>query len=192
MALDDSQHLERRLDRDRVRGHHRRLVDGLKLRVELPGACRVPDRCGFVYRPHLGAHQMRADQDATRATELEAAKEHGVVAGKQVQALDRPELVVVCLLDGDHVVDPRRELRQELGRQVDHRARGDVVEDHRRVAGRLSDRLEVSPKPGAIGLVVVGSDDQDRVGTEPAGPPRQLDGVAGVVRARPADDRRLL
>ena len=47
---------------------------------------------------------------------LERAQEDVVVAGEDVEALDRPELVVVGLLDGDDVLDLGGELGEQLGR----------------------------------------------------------------------------
>ena len=96
------------------------------------------------------------------------------------------ELVVVGLLDRDDVVDRRPSSASSSGRDVDHRARGDVVEDDRGLGGGR-DRLEVGADAGLVRLVVVRRDDQDGVGAGRGGPLGQLDRVAGVVGAGPAD-----
>ena len=57
------------------------------------------------------ADDVRGDEDAAGAAELEDAQEGVVVAGEDREALDRAELVVVGLLDGDDVVDLRRARR---------------------------------------------------------------------------------
>ena len=82
------------------------------------------------------------------------AQEDVVVAGQHRQALDRPQLVVVGLLDGDDVVD-LRQLGEQLGRHVDDHPRGDVVDDHRQLRDGRGDRLEVGADAGRVGLVVV-------------------------------------
>ena len=75
MAFDDAQHLERRLDRDRVAGHRGRLVDRLKLRVELVSAGPFTCDHGLVDGAHLRPDQVRGDQDAAGPSQLEATEE---------------------------------------------------------------------------------------------------------------------
>jgi hypothetical protein len=140
---------------------------------------------------HLGADQMRRDEDPASAAELQAAQEDLVVARQDVEPVDRSEVVVVGLFDRDDVVD-RRQLGEEVRRQVDHAAGGDVVEDDRRVVCRARHRLEVGAKPGPVGLVVVRRHDENGVRPGVDGAPGQLDRVVGVVGTRAADQRQLV
>src|SRR5215211_1362672 len=188
-ATDDAHHLQCRLRRDRVRRHGEHLVDRMQLSVELMGARRVPALVRLVDRAHFRADHVRGDQDPAAPPHLQRPQEDLVVAGEQVEPLDRPELVVVCLLHGDDVVDIGGKLGHEIRGEVDDAARGDVVEDHRGIPGGSRDRLEVRPKARAVGLVVVRRHDQHGVGAQPAGTAGELDGVVGVVRARAADEK---
>ena len=67
-------------------------------------------------------------------------------------------------------------------------ARWNVVEDDRLI-GRVCDRREVLDESLRSRLVVVGRDEQKRVGADLTGVPRESDRVIGVVRARARDDR---
>src|SRR5436190_24182146 len=55
MPLDDAQHLERRLDGDRIAGQRRRLVDWTELRLELARPRRIAGDGGLVHGAHLVA-----------------------------------------------------------------------------------------------------------------------------------------
>ena len=62
---------------------------------------------------HLVADDVAGDEDAAGAADVERAREHVVVAGVELEAVDRREVVVVGLLDAVDVLDLR-----ELGEQV--------------------------------------------------------------------------
>ena len=110
---------------------------------------------------------------------------------RTIEALDRAQLLVVGLLDGDDVVD-LAQLAQQLGAGVDDHPRGDVVHHHRQLRDGRGDGLEVGAEAGPVGLVVVGHDDQRGVGAGLGGHLRQLAGVAGVVGAGAADQQHLV
>ena len=147
---DQALHLQRRLHRHRVGGDRERLEQRPQAGVDLPRALEV---AGLDRVPHL-AHLRRRRRARRpgcrrRAPSSRVREEDVVVAGEDGHALDRAQLVVVGLLDRDHVVD----LRQlgELGRRdVDDHPRGDVVGDQRQVGHRRrrSPRNGRVPRPG--------------------------------------------
>ena len=57
---------------------------------------------------------MGGDPDHARAAELQDAQEGVVVAGEDVETLDRAQFVVVGLLDRDDVVDPAELAEQRV------------------------------------------------------------------------------
>ena len=65
--------------------------------------------------------------------------------------LDRPEVLVVGLLDGDHVRDLAGQVGEQVRRDVDRAPRRDVVEDDRRLAGGFGDGVGSGPegRPGS-------------------------------------------
>ena len=95
-------------------------------RSRAPARCRRP-----APRPRSPASAAPTRCEATRMPPAppnsSVAQEDVVVAGEDRQALDRPQLVVVGLLDRDDVVD-LRQLAEQLGADVDDHPRGDVVE----------------------------------------------------------------
>ena len=97
----------------------------------------------------------------------------GDIAGRVLHAGDVAELV-----ESLHRVD----------RHVDGRATGDVVDDDRD-SDRVVDGLEVTVEPLLGRPVVIGRDDQDRVGADRFGVAREGDRVDGRVRARTGHDR---
>src|SRR5829696_4762235 len=132
-------------DRDRVDlGDH--LVDRPQLLVDFPGSTEVSRLDRVVDLAHLGADDVRGDQDPARLPHLQCGKEGAVIPGEDAKTVDGAELVVVRLLHRDHVLD-RGQLGELCGREVDHHPRRDVVEDHRN-PGRLRDRLVVKLDPG--------------------------------------------
>ena len=65
------------------------------------------------HAPHLASHEVRRHEDAAGAAHVEHLGEHVVVAGEQVEAVDRRQVLVAGLLHGRHVLDLR-----QLGQQV--------------------------------------------------------------------------
>ena len=107
----DAEQLEPGLDRDRV-GRSGRLIDGRQLGVDLGGAVVVAGDRGLVELAHPRSDEVRGDEDAACAAERERPGEGVVVAGEDVEALDRAELVVVGLLDGDDRRERSRRARR--------------------------------------------------------------------------------
>ena len=120
------------------------------------------------------------------AAHVERRRERGVVAGVDVEAVDRHQLIRVGLLDGRHVLD-LGELGEQVRRHVRGCAAGDVVEDHRFVGGRR-DRLVVAAQAQPARPVVVGGDRQHRVRAELGRALGQLHGLGRVVGAGAGDD----
>ena len=189
VGRDQAGHLERGLDRDRVRRHREGLVERPQPGVDLAGAVEVAGLGRVPHLAHLRADQLRGDEDPPRPADFERLQERVVVAGEDREAVDQLQLVVVGLLQPDHVVD-LGEPGEVLRGDVDDHPRGDVVGDQRQVGDRGGDRLEVGDDPGRVRLVVVGRDDQRRLGAGVGGGLGQLDRVAGVVGTGAADDRR--
>ena len=134
-----AEHLQRGLDGRGARGDEHRRVDLLQRRVDLrarirlvvaSGASRCPTTCE--------ATQMPPAPPMSRQRRVDV-----VVAGQDGEAVDQLQLVGVGLLDGLDAVD-LGQLGQQVGRHVDRRAAGDVVEHHRRVARGLGDLAEVA------------------------------------------------
>ena len=181
-----SEHLQRGLDRRRAGGDEHRRVDLLQRRVDLRA------RVGLVVHPaHLVPDDVRGDADAAGAADVQAARVDVVVAGQDREAVDQLQLVGVGLLDGLDAVD-LGQLGQQVGRHVDRRAAGDVVEHDRGVAGGLGDLAEVGEDAAPVGLVVVRRDGQHRVHPGLDGLLGQVDRVARVVGPRAADDDALV
>ena len=61
--------------------------------------------CRVVDLAHLRSHDVRGDEDAAGAALSQAAGEDVVVAGQHLDAVDRPHLGVVRLLEADDVLD---------------------------------------------------------------------------------------
>ncbi len=74
------------------------------------------------------------------------------------------------------------------GRHVDHRARRDVVDDDRQL-GCLGDGGEMRIEAALRRLVVIGRDDESRIGARLLGILHQPDRLFGVVGAGAGDDR---
>jgi hypothetical protein len=72
---------------------------------------------------------MGGHADAARAPEAEHLGHHVVVPRKQVEPVDRGEVLIAGLLHGPHVGD-LGELGQEVVGEVGDRALGNVVDDH--------------------------------------------------------------
>ena len=180
-----AEQVHRRLDRGRAGGDEERLVDVAQRGVDLRARLRL-----VVHPAHLGADDVGGDADAARAAHVQAGAVDVVVAGQDREPVDRLQLGGVGLLDADDAVD-LGELGEQVGRHVDRRAAGDVVEHHRRARGRARDLLEVAHDPAPVRLVVVGRDGEDglRAGVDHA--LGQLGRVARVVRAGAGDDRAL-
>jgi len=122
--------------------------------------------------------------DASEAAHADDVEKHVVVPRVDADVAELAEAarfleVGVGLLDGADVVD-RCEIRQELGRQVHHAARRDVVDDDGQAGGRC-DRAEVQEKAARWRLVVVGRDHQHGVYTGTLGPTGELHTVGSVV-----------
>ena len=75
-----------------------------------------------------------------------------------------------------------------VDRHVDHRAAGNIVDDDRNADG-VVDRLVVLVEPFLRRLVVIGRDDQHRVGARLLGVLRQFDRLGGRIRAGAGDHR---
>jgi hypothetical protein len=176
-------HGQRRLDRDGIRRDAEGAVERPEGLVDLPPALRLVD-----HPPHLPADEVRRDQDPAGPSHVEDAGQHVVVAGQEIESLDRLAVLRARLLHGDHVRD-LRQLAQQVVRHVHRGPRGNVVEDDRQVA-RLRRGAEVLDHAAAVGPVVVGRHDQRGVDPDTRGPLGELDGVPGVVRARARDHRR--
>ena len=187
-----AEQVQRRLDRDRVRGDAQELDRRRELAVERPRrlvlAC-VPEPDQLL---HLRADDVRVHADAADAAELEERQDQVVVARVEVEAgLDdvlRLREVVVRLLDAADVLDLGQP-RDRLGLDVEHDPAGDVVDDDRLV-GRRRDGLEVRDDPALRRLVVVRRHDEDAVDAELVRPLGQVDRVARVVGAGAGDDGR--
>ena len=80
------------------------------------------------------------------------------------------------------------ELAHRRRRHVDDRAAGDVVDDDRQL-DRVVERPVVVVEPALARLVVVGGDDERRVGADALGVAHQADRLLGVVRAGAGDHR---
>jgi hypothetical protein len=117
-----------------LEGHRRlvaaeRVVERLELvleRVALLGRAGVGDRV------HPLADDVAGGEDAAGAADVEDVGEHVVVAGVDVEPVDRREAVVVGLLDRLDPVDLGQLGEQVVG-QVERGALRDVVEDDRPV-----------------------------------------------------------
>ena len=176
-------HVQGGLDGDRVGGHGQRLVEVAQAGLDLGAVLGLVD-----HPPHLAAHQVRGHEDAAACRRVSITlREHVVVAGQQVEPVDRGHVLVAGLLDGAHVVDLSQLGEQVVG-HVDHRATGDVVDDHRPVGGRRHG-LEVGLDAAPVGLVVVGGDHQHGAHADLGGTLGELDRVARVVGAGARDDR---
>src|SRR3954452_19193546 len=176
-------HVQRRLDRDRVRRDRHRLEDTAQRAVDPRALLGLVD-----HPPHLLADDVARDADPADAADVERAGEDVVVAGVEAEAVDRREGLVAGLLDVVDALD-LGELREDVVRHVERRAGGDVVEDHRLVGGPR-DLLEVAPEAPAVGLVVVRRDRQHRVGPDLGRARGHHARVVGVVGARARHDRR--
>ena len=75
-----------------------------------------------------------------------------------------------------------------VDRHVDHRTRRNIV-DEDRDADRVVDRLEVLIEPFLRRLVVIGRDDEHRVGAGPLGMLGEIDRFLGRIRAGAGHDR---
>ena len=143
-----AEHVQGGLDRDRVGGDAHRLPDVLQARVDLGPLVGLVD-----HPAHLVADDVAGHEDAAQAAHVERAGEDLVVAGVEAEPVDGREVRVVGLLDVVDALD-LRQLGEEVVRDVEDDARGDVVEDDRLV-GRLRDLLVVAAQAAPIGLVVV-------------------------------------
>ncbi len=163
-------------------GEEQRAVDVLQGGVDRGALLGLVD-----HAPHLLAYDVAGDADAAGPADVERACERAVVAGVQLEAVDRPQLLGVRLLDGLDAVD-LRQLGEQLGADVGAGAGGDVVEHDRKVGGG-GDGLVVALEAERAGAVVVGRHRDDRVGAQRARPFGQEHRVARVVGARAGDDR---
>ena len=180
--------LQRRLDHDGALSAEDAAVDRQQALVDRAGLDQV---AGLDGGDELG--QPRADDVADHAdhadgTERQQRQVQHVLAAvvREVGAGQGPghgAEVALGVLDRD---DPRvlREPDERLHLDRHLRARRDVVEHHRQVGG-VGDRGEVAEQAGLRRPVVVRGHDQQAVDAEPLGRPRLLDGVRGVVGARP-------
>ena len=134
-----AQQVQRRLDAGRAGGDEQRRVDVAQRGVDLRARARARRTCGASPSPTTcEATQMPPAPPMSRQRAQDV-----VVAGQHGQAVDRLQLVGVGLLDRLDAVD-LRQLGEQVGRHVDRRAAGDVVEDHRRAGGGARDLLEVA------------------------------------------------
>ncbi len=187
-----AEQVHRGLDRNRVRRDLQEVESRRHLLVDAPCAVDVaalpqPDHLLRLRPPDVGV-----DADSADAAEREEREDQVVVAGVQVEAslgnAARLVEIVVRLLDGPHVRD-LRELRDRVRLDVDDDAARDVVDDDGLVGGR-SDLLEVAHDRALRRLVVVRRHDEHRVDPGLVRQLRQMDGMAGVVRAGAGDDGR--
>src|SRR4051812_16502485 len=114
----EAEHLQCGLERNRVGGDGEALVERRQLGVELARPIEVTGPCGVPHLAHSIAGNVGCHSDAPGAAELEHPQEDVVVAGQDLQALDRPKLLVVGLLDSNDVVD-QRQLGEQVGLHVD-------------------------------------------------------------------------
>ena len=102
-----AEHVQRGLDRDRVGGDRERLVQRQQRLLDLRAARRARRSIRRISAPD----QVRGHQDPARAAHVEHLGEHVVVAGEQVEPVDRREVLVAGLLDRHDVVDLGRARR---------------------------------------------------------------------------------
>ncbi len=133
----EAEQVQRRLRARRAGRHEQRLVDVAQRGVDLGAVLGLVD-----HPAHLVADDVAGDEDPAGAAEVERAREQAVVAGVEVEPVDRLQLVGVGLLDAVDVLD-LGELGEQVGRHVRGRAAGDVVEQDRLVGGR-GDRFVVA------------------------------------------------
>ena len=81
----DAHHVQRGLRADRVGGDEQRLVDVLQRGVDLRPVVGLVDHAA-----HLVAHDVAGHEDAARLPHVERAGQRAVVAGVDVEAVDRP------------------------------------------------------------------------------------------------------
>ena len=155
---------------------------------------RSPDHRRGAQLVHLARHDVGDDGDVADTAGEQALHRRRVVAGDDgepvLAALDE----VTDALDGaERLLDAddagqAGQARAGLGRHVERRAAGHVVEDLGDVDG-AGDRLEVAEEPLLRRLVVVGRDEQAGVGAGRPRVARQLDRLGRGVRPGAGDDR---
>ena len=187
---DQPRHLERRLDENGAGGDEEAGVEVGQAAVAAARLVEVAARARLGHRGHLLAHQVRGDRDDAGAAQLHHREQHVVVARVDRQARTpptrrhSPRSGFACFTR--HDVRDLGELGDEVGLQVDAAAAGDVVEDHRQAD--LGDGGDVAHDPGPRGAVVVGRDDQARVGAGLGREVREVHRVGRVVAAGAGHD----
>ena len=155
---------------------------------------RLPSRLERAHqRRRVARHEVGRDGNDAGPADRQDRQREGVVAGEQreppLRGLEDPAhllQVAARLLDRHDVLDGGQ-LRERLGLDVDRRARTDVV-NHDGQVHRLRHRLEVEVEPPLGRLVVVGRNEQRRVGPDHLGMAREADRLPGVVGSGAGDD----
>ena len=188
----EAEHLQRRLERNRVGGHRETLVERGQLGVDL---ARPVEVARLRRRP---TSRASAAPTTCEATVMPPAPPNSSTRRKVLSLparIARPSIgpsssSLACLTAT--MLSTCGQLGEQVGWHVDDHPRGDVVHDHRQLGNRLGDRLEVGAQAGSVGLVVVRGDDQRGVGAGLGGHLGQFARVAGVVGAGAADQQHLV
>ncbi len=181
-------------DRRRVGLDEQRIVERHEAVLHLQGRRVIALEAGILHLRAQARRDIGGDRNAAMAAMRHEAESRRVLAGEldEIRAHGVPLLadagdVGGRILHADDVLQ-LVEPRHRIDRHVDHRAAGDVVDDDRD-ADRVVDRLEMGVHAVLGRLVVIGRDDQDRVGADPLGMLGEPDRLGGAVRAGAGDDR---
>jgi hypothetical protein len=186
-------HLERGLDRDRVRRDEQRVEQRRELLVDLAGGGDVagPDQVAQLLDP--STDEMRGDRDDTDGTQAQVSERRPVVPAVDLEVRrrlgdelrDRLEVAGRVFHTDDvlHLGHPQ----QGVVLDPDAGPSRDVVRDDRD-RDRVRHLAEVLEEPALRWLVVVRRDEQQPVGPELLGLARELEGLRRVVRPGAAQD----
>ena len=173
---------------------NRLICKGVSLSCSLSAAAKFALQAGGLKFSAQARRHVRGHRDAAVAAMRHEAERGDVLARKLVEVgphrgalLRHARHVGGRVLHAGNVLE-FKQARHGVDRHVDDGAAGNIVDDDRDADG-IVDRLVVLVEAFLGRLVVVGRDDQHRVGARLLGVARQLDGLGGRIRAGAGDDR---
>ena len=153
----------------------------------------VPRKAERLHLAQQLGRDIRGDRDTANATLGVEPVRCGILAREldkirpaQHPLVTDPRQIAGGILDTD---DARQlgQLRHGFGQHINDRTAGDIVDDDRQTAG-LVDRGEMRDQTGLGRLVVIGRDNQNRIGTDAFGVFGQTDAFGRVVRTGTCND----
>ena len=195
LAGTESEHLDCSLDRGRIVLEKHGAAEIEQTMMDFPaGAVFAAEQCRYKFSDRI-RHDVGDDRDHPVTADAHDRKRERIVTRKDREIVGRPDCDLTDLIERTARFFDTRNRRDFVGQaqnrfrsQVHPSPAGHVVEDEREI-GCIGDRREVTVHPFLGRLVVIGHDDQRRIGARPRGVERVLDRTLGVVRAGSRDDR---